>query len=64
MQNNQFISNNTLYNDTVEYKMCARLGCTSEGKNHLKIIYVEKSGWFCDNCTIEIEKSGLVLSAK
>jgi|1186.fasta_scaffold628522_2 hypothetical protein len=62
MQNNQFISNNNLYNDTNEYKMCAGLGCSKQGKHYLKIIYIKKSGWFCDNCTGELTKGGFILS--
>jgi len=62
MQNNQPVSHNTLYNDTDRYKMCAGLGCSNKGKNYLKIIYLKKSGWFCDNCTIELKKGGYILS--
>jgi hypothetical protein len=62
MQNNQQLSNNTTDNNSEEYKMCARLGCSSIGRNRLKIIYIKKSGWFCDNCTIEIVKSVLNLA--
>ena len=49
-KDNQSASNNTLYNETKKYKNCAGLRCFNKGKKLLKIIYIEKSGWFCDDC--------------
>jgi hypothetical protein len=61
-KDNQVISNNISYKDVAEYKTCALRDCYNKGENHLKIIYIEKSGWFCDNCTRELKKAGFILS--
>ena len=53
-------SNNT--NDTLiqEYKACAGKGCNKIGIYNLMIIYINKRGYFCDSCKIELEKLGRV----
>jgi hypothetical protein len=48
--------NNHTFKDTT----CAIRGCNNQGTNFLRIVYVDKSGWFCDKCTIELEQDELV----
>jgi hypothetical protein len=38
------------------YKECAGRGCQNIGVHNLKIIFLNKSGWFCDDC-----RNGLIL---
>jgi|GEM_PF-2228245 len=42
-----------------EYKECAGKGCQNAGSYHLKIIYLNKSGWFCERCRNYLTVSGL-----
>lgn len=39
---------------------CAGLNCNKIGMYRLKIIYIDKTGLFCNNCKTELEKCGLV----
>lgn len=32
------------------FKRCPGHGCKNIGRNALKIIYINKIGWFCDKC--------------
>ena len=43
-------TNSTSINNIHGFKQCYGRNCTSIGKNPLKIIYIHKIGWFCDNC--------------
>jgi hypothetical protein len=33
-----------------EYKECAGKGCQNAGIHYLKIVFLNKRGWFCDSC--------------
>jgi hypothetical protein len=39
---------------------CAGKHCPNEGKYPLTIIYLKKTGWFCDECKNELVESKLV----
>lgn len=39
---------------------CAGRGCKNNGEKYLKIIYINRMGWFCDYCSTELEKDSLV----
>jgi len=41
------------------YKECAGRGCSKKGVNHLKILFVNRSGWFCDSCKDTLVSNGL-----
>jgi|GraSoiStandDraft_50_1057286.scaffolds.fasta_scaffold5768927_1 hypothetical protein len=45
---------------TQEYKECSGKGCQNAGSYYLKIIYLNKSGWFCKGCRNDLMFSGLV----
>jgi hypothetical protein len=40
---------------------CSGKGCGHHGRNQLRILYVGKSGYFCDHCTKEILDQGLAV---
>ena len=60
MDKNQIFSNNTSDNGVQEYKVCAGKGCNNIGIHNLMIIYINKRGYFCNSCKIELEKLCLV----
>jgi hypothetical protein len=39
---------------------CAGKGCHEDGTNLLYIIYLHRSGWFCDSCAKLLKKEGLI----
>lgn len=43
-----------------EYKICAGKGCSSLGVYYLKVIYLERSGWFCSSCRNCLVADGLI----
>ena len=43
-----------------EDKNCAGNGCINQGKYPLKIIYLNKVGWFCDYCKDQLLKDELI----
>ena len=45
------------------YKECAGTRCPNKGIHYLKIIYVNKNGWFCDSCKNSLLVDGLVCEA-
>ena len=42
------------------YKQCAGRGCSKEGINYLKILFINKCGWFCEYVDADIKWHGLV----
>lgn len=38
----------------VEYKQCAGKNCKRNGINKLKILLINKIGYFCDSCTDQL----------
>lgn len=43
---------------------CIRKGCGKAASNSLAINYLNKKGWFCDECKTELMKEGLVIENK
>lgn len=43
-----------------EFKVCAGKECQKKGIHSLKILYLHKSGWFCDYCKNNLLDAGLV----
>jgi hypothetical protein len=37
--------------DLVGYKQCAGKDCKENGINRLRILFINKIGYFCDSCT-------------
>ncbi|TVP40088.1 hypothetical protein NARC_100151 [Candidatus Nitrosocosmicus arcticus] len=37
------------------------MGCKKQGTNSLKIIYINKTGWFCDSCRQDLLDLKLVV---
>jgi hypothetical protein len=46
-----------------EFKRCLGKGCTNSGKNPLRIIYLGKTGIFCDICSRDLLSLGLASSS-
>ena len=42
------------------YKRCAGKGCSEPGIHHLKVLFINKSGWFCDKCKNSLVEDKLV----
>ena len=45
----------------LEYKICASKGCIRTAIYQLKIIYLNKLGWFCEQCKDDLESNDLIL---
>jgi hypothetical protein len=60
MQDNQSYSNNNNDNSLSKYKICAGKGCNNVGNNRLKILFINKFGWFCDCCKEDFTKLRLI----
>jgi hypothetical protein len=43
------------------YHRCSGKGCTDIGKTLLKIVYINKTGYFCDSCSEDILHQGLAV---
>jgi hypothetical protein len=39
---------------SLEYKECAGKYCENNGINRLRILYINKIGYFCDSCTHQL----------
>jgi hypothetical protein len=42
-----------------QYKECAGRGCSEKGVNYLKILFINKGGWFCNSCVKILLDNGL-----
>lgn len=64
MNNNQSTSNNNIHQEDKEYKhkSCAGLRCNNIPIHYLKLAVIKRSGWFCKNCSQDLQKDGLVES--
>lgn len=51
-------SNNNNAKD--EYKECACSGCSKNGTNYLRIMFLCKDGWFCETCAAHLIGLGLI----
>lgn len=60
MQNSSHTPSHIKYMKTEEFQPCAGNGCDKLGTNSLKIIYINKTGWFCDDCKEHLLKLELV----
>jgi len=45
-------------------KACAGNGCSKDGVYLLKVIYLNKLGWFCESCKNDLVLEGLVIESK
>lgn len=46
------------------HRECAGKGCNNHAENQLKICYVEKYGWFCEDCKELLLKEGLIVEMR
>lgn len=46
--------------DHQEYKECAGKQCRKPGIHCLKILFLNKDGWFCDSCRCSLVEANLV----
>jgi hypothetical protein len=60
MQTNQNIPNSNETKESKEFQPCAGKDCINVGINQLKIIYINKLGWFCDTCKLDLLNLKLV----
>lgn len=60
MSNRQLSPKDVIKQDLVQYKICAGKDCNNEGIHGLWIIYINKKGFFCDNCKRDLESYGLI----
>jgi hypothetical protein len=52
---------NTTVNDSVQMQnICAGKECQRQGTHHLKVKYLNKSGWFCSSCKERLQADDLV----
>lgn len=51
--------NLALNNNFHEFSVCAGRSCNNKGIHPIRIIYINKTGFFCDNCKKDIEYLGL-----
>jgi hypothetical protein len=46
--------------DTLGYKPCAAKDCDKKGKYRLRILFLKKSGYFCDSCASQLLELDIV----
>lgn len=54
-------SNNTHNNAKDGYKICASKRCNNLGIHRRKIIYFNKTAYFCDKCIDDLDQLGLLI---
>lgn len=42
------------------FNRCAKNGCQNIGNKHVIIIHINKKGWFCNSCLVELSNNGLI----
>jgi hypothetical protein len=64
IKSNQSNPNNDISYETIEYKhrTCAGKNCKNIAKHHLMLVFIKRSGWFCENCRQSLQEDGLVES--
>ncbi len=64
MVNIPYTSNNDINYKSIEYKYktCARLHCNNIPIHYLKVVLINKFGWFCPSCKRELEEDNLLES--
>jgi hypothetical protein len=60
MRKPQSLNNNDSNNENQVYKKCAGMNCDSIGSNRLKIILINKIGYFCNKCSKDLLQLKLV----
>jgi hypothetical protein len=55
---------NSTSNDVSLDKKCAGKGCNRVGRISLKILYLNKTGLFCDCCTKDLVAAELAIKAE
>lgn len=63
MNDIQNTSDSMPVNDIKVYKKCAGLYCNKNAKKRLRILYINKSGWFCNDCSTDLLNLGLGFDA-
>ncbi len=54
-------TNHHYYNNRLQgYKKCAGLRCENKAKIMLKVKFINKNGYFCEQCASDLIKSELV----
>jgi hypothetical protein len=53
--------NSTTENTVQDYKGCAGKDCQRAGINYLKVLYLNRKGWFCDSCKASLVADRLVI---
>ena len=46
---------------SARYKECAAKGCQNEGIHCLKVVFVNRIGWFCDSCKTSLIADNLCI---
>ncbi len=59
MNNIKIDSDSMPINDIQVYKKCSGLYCNKDAKKRLRILYINKSGWFCNDCSTDLVNLGL-----
>ncbi len=49
--------NSSINNTDQQYKQCAGKNCFRDGKYELKILFINKTGYFCEPCSKYIVES-------
>ncbi len=60
MENIESPTKEKIFNENAILESCARKYCNKIGAHRLSVIYLDKTGLFCDECKIELEQCGLV----
>lgn len=53
--------NTSQQNLTHSYKTCTAKGCTSPGIYEMEILFLGRTGWFCEQCKDSLTHDGLLL---
>jgi len=51
--------NYNINNNNKTYKECAGRNCKNHGKYKLIVKYIHKFGWFCEDCTKDLQEMDL-----
>lgn len=43
------------------HKICAAKGCASLGLHEMEILFLERKGWFCEQCRDVLIRDGLLI---
>jgi hypothetical protein len=63
MEHTQTESNSNDPCTVIKYNFfCAGKNCKNVPMYNLKLVLIKRSGWFCENCTQDLQENGLVES--